>query len=199
MSEIDDNINDEELEDLLKILDDISNDDIDYNLIMDSFGLDVKELEQDLEDYVPQIDLSFKKSKVDATTPSYVYQSDSGFDLYSTEEVWIHGFDRKLISTGLHFDIPDGYEIQVRSKSGLALKQGLMVLNSPGTVDQGYLGEIKVILFNTTKEKVKIEKGQKIAQAVLCPVVSGKWVNLVEKEDLKSKDRNDNGFGSTGL
>jgi dUTP pyrophosphatase len=99
----------------------------------------------------------------------------------------------------LKFDIPDGYEIQVRSKSGLALNQGLFVLNSPGTVDSGYLGEIQVILFNTTTEKVKIEKGQKIAQAVLCPVVSGKWVNLTQISNLGSKDRNDNGFGSTGL
>jgi dUTP pyrophosphatase len=95
--------------------------------------------------------------------------------------------------------IPEGYEIQVRSKSGLALKQGLMVLNSPGTVDQGYTGEIQVIMFNTTKDKIKIEKGQKIAQAVLCPVVSGKWVNLVEKNKLEEKYRNSNGFGSTGL
>ena len=71
------------------------------------------------------------------------------------------------------------YEIQVRSKSGLALKQGLMVLNSPGTIDQGYTGEIQVILFNTSKEKVKIEKGQKVAQAVLCPVVAGKWIKLI--------------------
>jgi dUTP pyrophosphatase len=99
----------------------------------------------------------------------------------------------------LILDIPEGYEIQVRSKSGLALKQGLMVLNSPGTVDQGYLGEIQVILFNTTNQKVKIEKGQKIAQAVLCPVVSGKWVEFVEKNKLENKDRNDNGFGSTGV
>jgi dUTP pyrophosphatase len=197
--ETDDNVNEKDLEDLLKILEDVSNEEIDYNVIMDSLGLDIKELEQDLKDYVQQIDLSYKKTNENAKTPSYVYQSDSGFDLCSTEEIWIHGFDRKLISTGLHFDIPEGYEIQVRSKSGLALKQGLMVLNSPGTVDQGYLGEIKVILFNTTKEKVKIEKGQKIAQAVLCPVVSGKWVNLVEKDNLESKDRNDNGFGSTGL
>jgi dUTP pyrophosphatase len=113
--------------------------------------------------------------------------------------MWVHGFDRILIPTGLHMDIPEGYEIQVRSKSGLALKQGLMVLNSPGTVDQGYTGEIQVIMFNTTKEKIKIEKGQKIAQAVLAPVVSGKWVNLVERSEIKSKDREDKGFGSTGI
>ena len=107
--------------------------------------------------------------------------------------------DRKLIPTGLRFDIPDGYEIQVRSKSGLALNQGLMVLNSPGTVDSGYQGEVKVILFNTSKENIKIEKGQKIAQAVICPVLNGKWVNLIKVDELEEKDRNSNGFGSTGL
>jgi dUTP pyrophosphatase len=74
-----------------------------------------------------------------------------------------------------------------------------MVLNSPGTVDQGYTGEIQVIIFNTSKERIKITKGQKIAQAVLCPVVSGKWVKLVEKKEINSKDRNEKGFGSTGV
>jgi dUTP pyrophosphatase len=81
----------------------------------------------------------------------------------------------------------------------LALKQGLMVLNSPGTVDSGYQGEVKVIIFNTTNERIKIEKGQKIAQAVLCPVVNGKWVNLIKVEEIGEKDRNNQGFGSTGL
>ena len=131
--------------------------------------------------------------------PEYAYESDSGFDLRSTEDLWIQSNDRKLIPTGLRFDIPDGYEIQVRSKSGLALKQGLMVLNSPGTVDSGYQGEVKVIIFNTTNERIKIEKGQKIAQAVLCPVVNGKWVNLIKVEEIGEKDRNNQGFGSTGL
>jgi dUTP pyrophosphatase len=135
----------------------------------------------------------------DNKEPEYAYKSDSGFDLRSTEEMWVQANDRKLIPTGLKFDIPDGYEIQVRSKSGLALKQGLMVLNSPGTVDSGYQGEVKVIIFNTTNERIKIEKGQKIAQAVLCPVVNGKWVNLIKVEEIGEKDRNNQGFGSTGL
>ena len=135
----------------------------------------------------------------DNKEPEYAYDSDSGFDLRSTEEMWVQSNDRKLIPTGLKFDIPDGYEIQVRSKSGLALKQGLMVLNSPGTVDSGYQGEVKVIIFNTTNERIKIEKGQKIAQAVLCPVVNGKWVNLIKVEEIGEKDRNNQGFGSTGL
>jgi dUTP pyrophosphatase len=194
-------VSEKEMQDMLKFLDslDDENNDVDYNAIMETLGLDIPELEKEIQEYIPTIDLSYKKTKENAIDPKYAYISDSGFDLYSTEDVWIHSLDRQLVSTGLHFDIPEGYEIQVRSKSGLALKQGLMVLNSPGTVDQGYLGEIKIILFNTTREKVKIEKGQKIAQAVLCPVVSGKWVKLTEKNDLGNKDRNDNGFGSTGL
>jgi len=201
MEEFDD-INDKDIKDLMDILESMSDeetDDVDYDLIMKTFGLDVPELEKEMEEYIPTIDLSYTKSNENAVDPKYAYYTDSGFDLYSTEDKWIHPFDRALIPTGLHFDIPSGYEIQVRSKSGLALNQGLMVLNSPGTVDQGYTGEIKIILFNTTNQKVKIEKGQKIAQAVLCPVVSGKWIKLIEKDKLENKDRNQNGFGSTGI
>ena len=131
--------------------------------------------------------------------PEYAYESDSGFDLRSSEDVIVKSFGRCLVPTGMRFDIPDGYEIQVRSKSGLALNQGLMVLNSPGTVDSGYQGEVKVIIFNTSSEEIKIEKGQKIAQAVLCPVVCGKWLNLVKVDKIKDKDRSNNGFGSTGI
>lgn len=201
MEEFDD-INDKDIKDLMDILESMSDeetDDVDYDLIMKTFGLDVPELEKEMEEYIPTIDLGYTKSNENAVDPKYAYYTDSGFDLYSTEDKWIHPFDRALIPTGLHFDIPSGYEIQVRSKSGLALNQGLMVLNSPGTVDQGYTGEIKIILFNTTNQKVKIEKGQKIAQAVLCPVVSGKWIKLIEKDKLENKDRNQNGFGSTGI
>jgi dUTP pyrophosphatase len=191
-----------DLEDIMRMLDQIDieqSDDVNYNSIMETFGLDLKELEDSMGDFIPKMEVTFSKSHSDAVTPKYAYPSDSGFDLYSTEEVTISGGDRQLIPTGIHIDIPEGYEIQVRSKSGLALKQGLMVLNSPGTVDQGYTGEIQIIMFNTTKNKVKIDKGQKVAQAVLCPVVSGKWINIIEKNELKIKDRNENGFGSTGL
>ena len=202
MSEELENLNEKELEDILRLLDSVDVDESngpDYDAIIETFGLDLEELETDMNSYTPKIDLPFSKSNPDAVNPNYAYETDSGFDLYSTEEIWVHSLDRKLIPTGIHIDIPDGYEIQVRSKSGLALNQGLFVLNSPGTVDCGYTGEIKVILFNTTNQKVKIEKGQKIAQAVLCPVVNGKWVTLVEKNKLEDKDRNQNGFGSTGI
>ena len=171
--------------------------------ILESMGIDM----ESVEDHFNKINFNGEFEKIplnfindsENMDPNYVYESDSGFDLRSTEEVWVQANDRKLIPTGLRFDIPLGYEIQVRSKSGLALNQGLMVLNSPGTVDSGYQGEIKVIIFNTTNDRIKIEKGQKIAQAVLCPVMNGKWVNLIKVEEIGSKDRNDKGFGSTGL
>jgi dUTP pyrophosphatase len=135
----------------------------------------------------------------DAKIPSYAYPSDSGFDLRSTIEINIPPFGRALIPTGIKLSIPEEYEIQVRPKSGLALNQGLTVLNTPGTVDSGYVGEIKVIVFNTSNETVTVSKGMKIAQAVLCPVVCGKYVSLELTNKVDDKDRGDKGFGSTGL
>lgn len=172
---------------------------IDYERLIKDFGIDIDGIEKELTNYLPKLTFNYSTTSSDTVNPKYAYPTDSGFDLHSIEEIKIEGFGRALIPTGLHLDIPQNYEIQIRSKSGLALKQGLMVLNSPGTVDQGYTGEIKVILFNTTKDTVKIEKGQKIAQAVLCPVVSGKWLDFVKVDDIEDKDRSDNGFGSTGL
>ena len=130
----------------------------------------------------------------DAKVPSYAYPSDSGFDLRSTIEINIPPFGRALIPTGIKLSIPEEYEIQVRPKSGLALNQGLTVLNTPGTVDSGYVGEIKVIVFNTNNETVTVSKGMKIAQAVLCPVVCGKYVSLELTNKVDDKDRMDNGF-----
>jgi dUTP pyrophosphatase len=135
----------------------------------------------------------------DAKVPSYAYPSDSGFDLRSTIEINIPPFGRVLIPTGIKLSIPEEYEIQVRPKSGLALNQGLTVLNTPGTVDSGYVGEIKVIVFNTNNETVTVSKGMKIAQAVLCPVVCGKYVSFESTNKVEDKDRGDKGFGSTGL
>ena len=135
----------------------------------------------------------------DAKVPSYAYPSDSGFDLRSTVEINIPPFGRALIPTGIKLSIPEEYEIQIRPKSGLALNQGLTVLNTPGTVDSGYVGEIKVIVFNTNNTTVTVSKGMKIAQAVLCPVICGKYVSIELMDKVENKDRMDNGFGSTGL
>jgi len=112
-----------------------NDEEIDINSIVDGLGFDFNELEKSLDEYQPTMPLRYSQSNEYSVDPKYAYPTDSGFDLHSTEEVTIEPFGRTLVPTGLHFDIPDGYEIQVRSKSGLALKQGLMVLNSPGTVD----------------------------------------------------------------
>lgn len=184
---------------LQQMIDEGGNSEFDYDMIMNDFGLDVKSLEDDLKNYNPKLPLGFVKLHPDAITPKYNYETDSGFDLHSVEEVVIPPFGRALVPTGISFDIKDGYEIQVRSKSGLSINQGLMILNSPGTVDNGYTGEVKGIIFNTNNHPVTITKGMKIGQAVLCPVVNGKWVELVEKNKINNKDRGDKGFGSTGI
>jgi len=167
--------------------------------ILADMGVDLDEMEQSFRNYEPKRDLFFEVVNTDAILPSYNYPSDSGFDLHSIEEIVIEPYGRALVPTGLKFDIPDGTEIQVRPKSGLSLKMGLTVLNTPGTIDSGYNGEIKVIVFNTTNIEVKIEKGMKVAQAVLCPVINGKWVNLEEVKSIENKERGSNGFGSTGI
>ena len=173
--------------------------DINYDDIMEEFGVDIKGLEQDMLNYKPQLSLPYKKLHPDAVTPFYNYPTDSGFDLHSVEEITIPAFGRALVPTGLAFDIETGHEIQVRTKSGLAINQGLMVLNSPGTVDSGYISEIKAIIFNTNPHEFTIAKGMKVAQGVYCPVANGEWVNLNEVKTIKEKDRGANGFGSTGI
>jgi dUTP pyrophosphatase len=189
----------EQAEKLQEFLKQNNDDELDYDQILQEYGLDVKTLEKEMENYAPKLDLGYVKLHPDTVEPKYNYETDSGFDLHSTEEIIISAFGRALIPTGLSFDIKDGYEIQVRSKSGLAINKGLMCLNSPGTVDNGYTGEVKGILFNTNNYPVRITKGMKIAQAVLCPVVNGKWVNLLQQNQIKEKDRADKGFGSTGI
>ena len=186
-----------------------------FNQIKEDTGIEpeedyIKELEDMLGmsiDEMNETHMTMMKTKTlgvelvheDAKVPSYAYPSDSGFDLRSTIEINIPPFGRALIPTGIKLSIPEEYEIQVRPKSGLALNQGLTVLNTPGTVDSGYVGEIKVIVFNTNNETVTVSKGMKIAQAVLCPVVCGKYVSLELTEKVEDKDRGEKGFGSTGL
>jgi dUTP pyrophosphatase len=188
------------IDDLLKEYEDIEiNEDADWEELDALFGVSIEELEKGFEEYSPKLDVGYEMLDEEMKSPSYAYETDSGFDLFSTIETILEPLERVLIPTGLKIDIPENYEVQVRTKSGLAFNRGLMVLNSPGTVDQGYTGEIKVILFNASSQQNKIEKGMKIAQAVVCPVINGKWINLVRKEKVGSKDRNENGFGSTGV
>jgi dUTP pyrophosphatase len=165
----------------------------------DMLGMSVDDMNEDHIEFMKTKTLGVELVHEDAKVPSYAYPSDSGFDLRSTIEINIPPFGRALIPTGIKLSIPEEYEIQVRPKSGLALNQGLTVLNTPGTVDSGYVGEIKVIVFNTNNETVTISKGMKIAQAVLCPVVCGKYVLFESTNKVEDKDRGDKGFGSTGL
>lgn len=153
------------------------------------------------EMYDDSITFDFKVQRIveNAVLPKYVFSQDSGFDLHSTEDVNIGPFGRALVPTGLRVKIPENCELQVRPKSGLAINKGLTVLNTPGTVDNGYTGEIKVIVFNTNNFEVKIEKGSKVAQGVICPVFYGQFIKVVEVEDIEKTDRGDKGFGSTGL
>jgi dUTP pyrophosphatase len=164
-----------------------------------TFGIDFGSLQDQLDMISKTKNIQIELLTEDAVFPEYAYPTDSGFDLYSTEEITLEPFGRALIPTGLKLSFDIGYEIQVRPKSGLALKQGLTVLNTPGTVDSGYNGEIMVIVFNTNPKPFTVEKGMKIAQAVLCPVINGKYVNLQLVDKIENKDRGANGFGSTGI
>jgi dUTP pyrophosphatase len=162
-------------------------------------GSSMEDLQRELLDALKIKEIKVKKLHPDAVFPKYNYPSDSGFDLHSTETIEIPAFGRSLVPTGISVQFGEGHEIQVRPKSGLAINMGITVLNTPGTVDQGYTGEIKVIVFNTNNHPVIIDKGMKIAQAVLCPVLNGKYVNLSNVDEIKDTDRGDNGFGSTGI
>lgn len=141
--------------------------------------------------------VKFKKLNPDAIIPDYAHIGDAGMDLYSVQDDIIEPLTWKLIPTGLACELPEGTEGQVRSKSGIALKNGVFVLNTPGTVDENYRGEIGVVLYNlNTKESFVIKKGQKIAQYVINAI---EYVDTLEVEELDSTSRGEGGFGSTGL
>ena len=133
--------------------------------------------------------------------PRYSNHGDAGMDIRSNEDISIAGFAWGVVSTGLYVVIPYGYEGQVRSRSGLAAKKGIVVLNSPGTIDSGYRGEIKVILKNNSRWAFEIKKGDRIAQLVIKPVIEAQWVSINEDEHAAESDTEDRGggLGSTGV
>lgn len=144
------------------------------------------------------MEIKVLKLHSDVSLPEYQTAFASGADIraYISEPLTIKPYEQALVPTGLSFEIPEGYEMQLRPRSGLALKKGLTLLNTPGTIDADYRGEVKVILFNTSKESVVIENGERIAQAVICPVVKAEWKSVAVLSETK---RSNGGFGSTGV
>lgn len=130
--------------------------------------------------------------------PNYVKEGDSGFDLRANESGTLKTLERVLVPTGLFFELPEGYELQIRPRSGLAYKHGVTVLNSPGTVDTGYRGEIKVLLVNISSKAFSWEKGDRIAQGVISHRISSDYGELIEVMEITKSERGLGGFGSTG-
>lgn len=144
------------------------------------------------------IDIPIKRleSAGDLPLPSYETDGSAGMDVRAAEEAVIAPGNRALVGTGFAFAIPAGYEIQVRPRSGLALKKGVSIPNTPGTIDSDYRGELKVILINHGEEDFRVERGDRIAQIIVAPVQRGV---LIEVADLGETQRGSGGFGSTGV
>ncbi len=129
--------------------------------------------------------------------PTYQTSGSAGMDIYAmlTEDIYLNPLERKLVPTGLFIALPQGYEAQIRPRSGLAIKQGITCLNSPGTIDSDYRGEIKVILINLSDQIQLIKNGDRIAQMVIAKYETITWVPVAE---LNESERGEGGFGSTG-
>jgi dUTP pyrophosphatase len=140
--------------------------------------------------------VKFRRIDPDAILPSYAHPGDAGMDVRSVESLTIPPGGRACVRTGLVFQLPPDAEAQVRPRSGLALRHGVTVLNSPGTIDAGYRGEVCVILANLGAEPFAVERGMKIAQVVVAPVARAE---IAEVEAVDASERGSGGFGSTGL
>ena len=140
--------------------------------------------------------LLVEKVNEKAIIPFQAHKGDAGMDLFSIEEAFLKPMERKLIHTGIRIQLPLNTEAQIRPRSGLALKNGITVLNTPGTIDEGYRGEIGIILINLGTEEFKVEEGMKIAQMVIKPTLS---LDVEEVVELTETSRGEGGFGSTGI
>ncbi len=139
--------------------------------------------------------LNVKKLVSDAILPPYAHPGDAGLDLFSCEELTLRSGESCMVKTGISIELPTGTEGQVRPRSGLAAKHQITVLNAPGTIDEGYRGEVCVILMNHGKIDFSINQGMKIAQLLVKPVLR---VDVFEVEELSDTQRGTGGFGSTG-
>ena len=141
--------------------------------------------------------IHIKKLSSSVSIPRYETPGSSGMDIaaHIKDNIIINPGEKALIPTGFSMAVPKGFEVQIRPRSGLAVKKNITVLNTPGTIDADYRGEIKVILINLGKEKFIIENGERIAQMVVCPVIQA---NFEEVKELSDTERGSGGFGSTG-
>ena len=146
----------------------------------------------------PLIPVKIKKlNHFKGELPKYQSANASGFDVRAQLEtsIVIKPRERAMVSTGLSFEIPSGYEIQTRPRSGLAWKHGLTIVNTPGTIDADYRGEVKILLLNLGEEPFEIKDQERIAQCVLVPVIQAQWIDV---DELSETERGAGGFGSTG-
>ena len=137
-------------------------------------------------------------NKSNTTNPSYSTNNSAGLDLraHIKEEINLNPMSRVLIKTGLFIQLPEGYEAQIRPRSGLAYKNGITILNTPGTIDADYRGEVGVLLINLSNDTFKIKNGDRIAQMVIAKYEQAEWISV---EQLDTTQRGDGGFGSTGI
>jgi dUTP pyrophosphatase len=141
------------------------------------------------------VKLVVKRLSPSATLPSYAHSGDAGLDLYASVAVSLRPGESKLVGTGISIELPPDTEAQVRPRSGLALKHGVTVLNTPGTIDEGYRGEVGVILINHGNAQFDVQPGMKIAQIVIASCLR---VSVEERAELSGSARGQGGFGSTG-
>ena len=143
------------------------------------------------------VDIRIKKLTEEAIIPQYANDGDAGLDVCSIDDIEINPGERKFIHTGLAIEIPEGFAGFMQPRSGLAIKHGISIVNTPGLIDSGYRGELKIILINTDKNELfHINKGDRIAQLVIQEVPH---VNLIEVDDLNTSKRGEKGFGSSGI
>jgi dUTP pyrophosphatase len=141
------------------------------------------------------VSVKLKRLEQHAVVPRYQSSNASGLDLAALEDTIIPSGGWRAVRTGLAIELPTGYEGQVRPRSGLAFKHGVTVVNAPGTIDADYRGEVKVALINHGSESYLVHAGERMAQLVICPVVSAE---VIEVDELTATDRGGGGFGSTG-
>lgn len=141
------------------------------------------------------IEIKFIRLRESAHIPEKAHEDDAGFDLYASEGMILPAHTYECVPTALSIELPEGYEAQIRPRSGLAAKHGITVLNAPGTIDAGYRGEIKVILINHSNHDFEINAGMRIAQMVISPVIKAQFIETVT---LAQSERGEGGFGSSG-